>query len=521
MFSENLLRNKYLKYKSKYINLQKGGSAAASNPSRLPSSTSSGSPSVVPSGASSVVPSGASFGTPSTASNITNEELNQKYQSIGFEFEYFGLYINTSIKELFDALTKSHNKLKIKLPARYENIELEIGNDGPYINKLGQTYYNFEMNVTFKDRRSCVDIGACYNSALNICKQFIHDSFYIYQPHDIVHQPKKQRSDPTIQYKHKILDLYITPNNQEAPLNSCLSQCTFGILYNDIKKVFSIILQDPKYFDIYIYLDNNEKLFMDIFGNDLVMLKNKEQTSEIQKQIIKIENWIYLISYYYTCIHNFSKAKLFKTLIPLLLRHGLISIMPPELKETMAKIKLNENIQKKTGYNIIEETFSNMKNGVNNYLYYLYKFNEFPDFEKSIIVRLNNNNRLIYEPHESNYFDFKNDILYVEYRKFFLDDILMQERDHNSTCYDYLDLSNLATTNDNTTTFIIDEPNKIDVISKIGKLESKSIFETAISGINSGLISNELDSKYFEAIKKIINRPLEHIVGSSAASMLD
>ena len=29
MFSDNIFKNKYLKYKTKYINLQKGGSAAA------------------------------------------------------------------------------------------------------------------------------------------------------------------------------------------------------------------------------------------------------------------------------------------------------------------------------------------------------------------------------------------------------------------------------------------------------------------------------------------------------------
>ena len=183
----------------------------------------------------------------------------------------------------------------------------------------------------------------------------------------------------------------------------------------------------------------------------------------------------------------------------------------------------------------------------------LIRIKKYPNLEKSIIVRLNKKKQLIYEPHESNHFDFRDDILYVEFRKFFNDDILMEEPNHMSACYNYLDLSKLATTNDNTTTFIIDEPNKIDVISKIGELESKSIFEKAISSRNSKLDSeldsksdsksdcesdyesdceldskldkksnSELDSKYFDDIKEIINRPLEHIVGSSAAaSMLD
>ena len=567
MFSDNIFKNKYLKYKTKYINLQKGGSAAAAaDDKQSPDLAPDLAPGLAPGfgalapgfapgfgalapglapgfgalapgfapGFGALAPGFApgffapGFGAlapdlaPGFAAsapesvfkltllepryNITNYELNEIYQSIGFEFEYSGLFINTPTKELFDALTKSHNKLKIKLPAVYENIELEIGNDGPYkYDDSGNEYYNFEINVTFKDKQKCANIYMCYITALHICNRFIHDSFYKYEKEDssIEHQPKKPRSKPTIEYKHKTSELYIIPNKAPASppyesINLCLSQCTFGVLYNDIKNFFSIILGDMQHCRIQFDLNQNELLFKKIFEGDLVKLKNKEQTSEIKKQIIKIENWIFLISYYYTCIHQFYHLKLLKTSMPFLLRHGLINIMPPELKETMRKIEL-------------------MENDANNYLYYLYKFNEYPNSEKSITVRLNKKKQLIYEPHESNYFDFRDDILYVEYRDFIYDEILKKEPRHFHTCYDYLDLSNLATTNDENTTFIIDEPNKQKVISKIGELELNSIFEKYIHYINSKLITKKMALVvYFNAVFTPPPKPLlENMKGLS------
>jgi len=219
---------KYKKYKNKYMYLKKQlGGAASTDPTVVSSAAASTVPTVVSSAAAS------SADIVNKTYSIANTELNQLWQSIGFEFEYAGYYIDSTNPMIINALDQAHNKLKITLPnvPEFQDVELEIGNDGPYETDRGEIYHNLEMNVTFKNKTKCQNIYECYNKALDICKIFLHDSFV----------RVNNAANPAFSiFQHKSVQLSLKINKHLEPFykNNCLSQCTITVPYNNIKTIF-------------------------------------------------------------------------------------------------------------------------------------------------------------------------------------------------------------------------------------------------------------------------------------------
>jgi len=444
---------KYKKYKNKYMDLKKQLGGVAS---------------------SAVIVN--------RTNSIANTELNQLWQSIGFEFEYSGYYIGSKEREITNALEQAHNKLKITLPdtLEFQDVELQIGNDGPYESSLGGIYYNLEMTVTFKNKTKCQNMYECYNKALDICKIFLHDSFV--RVNDV--------ADPTnsiIKHKSDLLTLEINIYTHSFHMDNCLSQCTIAIPYNNIKTVFSIILNNDKY--------NKNLKTINIYEAEFIKIFNTIKGTPIELTP-HINNWIFLLSHYYNYIVLYDpSSRILKTSMPLIIRHGLISIMPQELVPIMEKIILKKITDTSNNYIFL-----------NNYLYYLYRFGKLNNFENNVELVVSKYNKFIFQPHESNHFNYTYDhdpnknILFVEYRTFQDDDVLQQrDRDIDKDCFNKLELMTLDNSLKNTSVpkFIISKENITQVISKTDDLKANVTFENEIKKINDAYFTN-LDELYEE-----------------------
>jgi len=307
---------------------------------------------------------------------IKNDAINRNVVSIGFEFEFSGLRVELEDKDVNDALKESHNKLKVYLPdiSEYHGMELHIGNDGPYKDDV----YSLEFAVTFT-KFNCINIINCYLRALKLLNTYINTNFY-----KIEGYPDLYNIDGimTIEQYGKII---------------CEPQCTIGVEYNNIKDMFIQMFSNSRGYNWIPVVQEYVDLFKSMFN--LEGLDNIEET------------WIFLVSYYH--LHVLANYHiLLKESMHFFLRHGLISIMPTTLQETMSNIEFDNRHFKTQQKNI----------RFNNYLYYLYRTRDYNN--ENFILQYNNNLReLILKPHESHFFKVPseitfNTILYFEYRSF-------------------------------------------------------------------------------------------------------
>jgi len=314
---------------------------------------------------------------------VTYDSINNNVESIGFEFEFPRFTIELKDENLDNALKEPHNKLRVYLPnnPEYQGIELHIGNDGPYMNDQ----YNLEFTVTFK-KFNCESILKCYRIALELLRTYIHNKFY------------RKESDNDLYNVDKMMTI------KKTGVIGCQPQCTIGVKYTNIKMMFIDMLSNS--------------------DDRMLILKEIGEYEEMFKSLIElsisseIENtWIFLVSYYYFYVLEYYGEELLKDKMPFFLRHGLISIMPPSLKEKMEQIKLNNDS--------IDPSLLNF----NNYLYYLFYTRNYNN--KIVILQYNEFKNLILAPHESNFFEITSPInpdtiLYFEYRSLHVDyDLLL------------------------------------------------------------------------------------------------
>ena len=308
----------------------------------------------------------------SSGGAINGPAINSLWVSIGFELEFYGFEVVLTDYELNNALKEAHNKLKINVPQKYNDVELSIGNDGPY----DENDYCLEFTVTFKTKEK-KDINDCYKDALLIVKDYIQTQFF-----------KIENDDTLYNIDGKLVIVQYGADTQITNT----PHCTLGVEYNNIKKlIIQMGFQTEKEAADLVIIYDVERELKEIITKMHIVIDQE------------IENWIFLVSYYYIYTRKSVDCKLLKLCMPFFLRHGLISIMPPQLNEFMSTLKITKNPL-----------------SLNDYLFYLYfLYHDRHDYDKCIL-QYNSAQKLILVPHESN-FNIQKDpsgkILYIEYRR--------------------------------------------------------------------------------------------------------
>jgi len=352
-------------------------------------------------------------------------------ESLGFEFEFGNLYPTMDGHHLFNYYENQdidkHKKFNVTLPEKYGKIVLKIGADGPYKRIEGEheriiDVFNLEMSVTFENKKQCDNIIKCFELSIGLLNDFINNAFQKVQTNYIY---LKDPIFKIVQYPRSI------PN--------CAPQCTLGVKYINIKDlilqmnvIHQHILQQIQ------QLSSELTLFISQYIHDKL-----QEISLIWIFLFSI-NYVYLLLYYNHFINISEENKqlklkeaggekiIFKKVTDIFFRHGLKSILPPQLEslskilEDMKDIVFEKQISDSTSIHYLRYLLNNNYNkqipiSTNNF------------DEKTHILILGENKVIKLEEHRSNFFDFDkkdetiddNKHLYFEYRNFKNDEQLI------------------------------------------------------------------------------------------------
>ena len=396
--------------------------------------------------------------------------FNRFVESLGFEFEFGNLYPTMDGNHLFNHYKNQdidkHKKFNVILPEKYGNIVLKIGADGPYKRIEGEHepiihVFNLEMSVTFKNKEQCDNIISCFKLSIELLNDFINNAFV--------------KNFNKYVYKNNRSFVIVNPS-QSTP--NCAPQCTLGVKYINIENLILQMNVIPQHILLQIQqLSSYLQLFISQY-----IPGELQKISLIWIFLFSI-NYVYLLLYSDNFINISEENKqlklkeaggekiIFKKVTDIFFRHGLKSILPPQLKQLFFFLNQDTEVQK------LDETLK-------TYLKYLLNSN----YDKQVAISTNNfdekthililgkNKQIDLEEHRSNFFDFDkegntidvNTYLYFEYRSFNTDEqlitLLKLGQEHSSAQMDNAHLlskycsDNILKENDDDESFLSNPP---------------------------------------------------------------